>query len=140
MPDEPVRRRPAEDDDDESPRPKRKPRPRVDDEDDYDDAPKRGRRDPYKNSGMGGLIPYKNGKALAAYYCGVFGLISCVLGLGIFGIVPLILGILGLKHAKRYPEAKGSGHAITGIVLGAIELVAGLVLIAFVILNLIMKR
>jgi predicted permease len=61
------------------------------------------------------MIPYKNGKALAAYYCGVFSfipLLGCILG-----PIAIILGILGLAHAKKFPKSKGKGHAIAGIVL-----------------------
>ena len=79
----------------------------------------------------GGLIPYKNPKALTAYYTGVFGLISVVLCLGIFGIVPIVFGVLGLKYAKKHPEARGQAHAITGIVLGIIEVLSFLGLIGF---------
>lgn len=65
---------------------------------------------------MGGLIPYKNQAALWAYYLGIFSLIPCA---GIpLGIAAAILGIKGLKHAEAHPEAKGKGHAWTGIILG----------------------
>src|SRR5262245_5710318 len=44
------------------------------------------------------LIPWKNGRALAAYYTGVFGLIP---GLGlILGPLALFLGVLGYKYAN----------------------------------------
>jgi hypothetical protein len=138
MPDEPKQSRRPDDDDDEAPRPKRRPRPKDDDEEDYDDAPRKRRRDGY-GDGVGALIPYKNGKALAAYYCGVFGLISCVLGLGIFGIVPIILGFMGLSYAKKHPEAKGGGHAITGIILGFIQVLTFLTLIGFIVAGVALK-
>jgi hypothetical protein len=85
----------------------------------------------------GGLIPYKNPMALASYYCGVFGLISCFLLLGIFGILPIVFGFKGLKHAKLYPESRGQAHAIVGIVLGSIEVLsflacAGLIIAVFI--------
>ena len=64
------------------------------------------------------IIPYKNGFALASYYLGVFSIIPCI-GLAL-GIAALIFGILGLKAAKRNPQAKGKAHAIVGIVLGTI--------------------
>jgi hypothetical protein len=103
------RRRDLEDDEDER-RPRRRRRPREDDD-----------------GGISSLIPYKNGKALAAYYCGVFALIPCV-GL-ILGPVALIFGILGVRFAKENPEARGMGHAIAGIVLGSLVLVAHLAVI-----------
>ena len=49
---------------------------------------------------------------------GVFGLIPCA---AILGPAALLLGILGLLYVGRNPQAKGTGHAIAGIVLGAIE-------------------
>ncbi|MBY0524094.1 MAG: DUF4190 domain-containing protein [Gemmataceae bacterium] len=67
---------------------------------------------------MSTLIPYTNPKALIAYYCGVFSLIP-VLG-AFLGPAALILGILGLRYVGANPSAKGTGHAIAGIVLGAI--------------------
>jgi hypothetical protein len=64
------------------------------------------------------FIPYKNPKALAAYYCGFFALIP---GIGlILGVVALVLGIQGVRYATVHPEAKGMAHAITGIILGVV--------------------
>ena len=64
------------------------------------------------------FIPYKNPKALAAYYCGFFSLIP---GLGlILGVVAFVLGIQGVRYATVHPEAKGMAHAITGILLGVV--------------------
>lgn len=58
----------------------------------------------------------------------VFGLISMIIALvGLFifsipcGVVSLILGITGIATAG---ETKGKGMAITGTVVGAIDLVA----------------
>jgi Domain of unknown function (DUF4190) len=65
------------------------------------------------------IIPYKNPSALAAYYCGVFSLIP-VLGF-LLGPIALFLGIRGLGFVKENPTAKGTGHAIAGIVLGSIS-------------------
>jgi hypothetical protein len=64
------------------------------------------------------LIPYKNPKALAAYYCGFFALIP-VLGF-VLGVVAMVLGIQGLQYSSANPGAKGAAHAITGIILGAV--------------------
>jgi hypothetical protein len=108
--DRPRRPRPEED---EEERPRRRRRPR-DDEDDGDD-------------GIAVLIPYKNGRALAAYYCGVFALIPCV-GL-ILGPIAFIFGILGLRYAHEHPRARGTGHAIAGIVLGGLVFVAHVAII-----------
>ncbi len=95
------------------PQPGRRPRRRQEEDDDEDD---------YESSVgdevVSTIIPYKNAKALIAYYLGVFSLIPCV-GL-LLGPPALILGILGLGYVKQHPTAKGTGHAIAGIVLGAI--------------------
>ena len=107
---------PSDDDDD---RPRRARRRRDDDE---DERPRRKRRrsdeDDDESDSTGGVIPYKNGKALAAYYCGVFSLIP---GLGcVLGVVAIVLGVLGLQYASQHPRARGKGHAVTGIVLGLV--------------------
>ena len=62
------------------------------------------------------IIPYKNAKALIAYYLGVFSIIPCI-GSPL-GIAALILGVLGLKYAKEHPEAKGTVHAWIGVLVG----------------------
>jgi hypothetical protein len=64
------------------------------------------------------LIPYKNPRALAAYYCGFFALLPAI-GL-LFGAVAIVLGIGGLRYANAHPKTRGAGHAITGIILGVI--------------------
>ena len=80
---------------------------------------------------LGVLIPYKNTQALAAYYCGVFGLIP---GLGLpVALAALVLGILGLKFAKHHPEAKGKAHAWAGIILGGLVLIGTLAIILLMV-------
>ncbi len=70
--------------------------------------------------GTGGLIPYKNPKALTAYYLGIFGLFPLI---GFLLAVPaLILGILGLQARKQNPLIKGAVHAWVGIILGTISI------------------
>ena len=132
--DRPRARRTNDDDDSDS---DDRPRRRRDD-DDYED--RRPRRPRNGGDATGGLIPYKNAKALAAYYCGVFGLISCFLVLGIFGIVPIVLGFMGLKYAKQHPEAKGQAHAITGIVLGFLELLTFLGQVGYIVFLIATKK
>jgi hypothetical protein len=96
------------------------------DDEDYEDRPRRRRRrddndydDDYdQDNPVSTIIPYKNGMALTAYYCGVFSLIPCLGGL--LGPAAFILGILGLRFARKNPTAHGTGHAIAGIVLGGI--------------------
>jgi hypothetical protein len=103
---------------------------RDDYDDDFEDRRRRRRRQ--EGDATGGLIPYKNGKALASYYCGVFGLISCFLLLGCFGILPVVLGFLGLQYASKNPEARGQAHAFVGIALGLLEVVTFLVQLVFI--------
>ena len=111
---------PNDDDDDDRPRARRRR-----DENDYEDPEdRRARRRRGEGDATGGLIPYKNAKALASYYCGVFSLIPCA-GL-ILGPIAVVLGFLGLAHANKLPESKGKAHAIVGIVLGGLVLLAHL--------------
>jgi hypothetical protein len=74
-------------------------------------------RDPAEEA-VSTIIPYKNGRALIAYYLGVFSLIPCVGHL--LGPAALVLGVLGIRYVKANPTAKGTGHAIAGIVLGSL--------------------
>jgi len=66
----------------------------------------------------GGIIPYKNPKALLAYYLGIASGLPFI-GLP-FGIAAFILGIMGLRDRKRNPVIKGSVHAGIGIGCGLI--------------------
>ena len=97
-----------------------------DDRDDYDDRPRRRRRrrDDYDPDPTGGLIPLRNGMALAAYYCGVFSFIPCFGA--ILGPLALIFGFIGLGRANKHPEAKGKGHSIAGIVCGGLTSLANI--------------
>jgi len=75
-------------------------------------------RTPEPGGDLSGLIPYKNTPALVSYYLGVFSLIPCIGGF--LGVAAVILGIMGLRKAAQFPEAKGKAHAIIGIVAGSI--------------------
>jgi hypothetical protein len=80
----------------------------------------------------GGVIPYKNPKALIAYYLGIFSGLPLI-GLP-FGIAAFILGILGLRDRNRNPVIKGSIHAGIGIGCGGIfTLVWTLVIIMIIV-------
>jgi hypothetical protein len=115
MPDDRIRRRRDEDDDD---RPRRRRRDEEDDFDSVERPRRRRRRDEEEGDVTGGVIPYKNPAALAAYYCGVFSLIP---GLGcVLAPLAIVLGIVGLVKASSHPKAKGRAHAVTGIVFGLI--------------------
>ena len=64
----------------------------------------------------GGIIPYKNPKALIAYYLGIFSGLPLI-GLPL-GIAAFVLGIMGLRDRNRNPVIKGSIHAGIGIGCG----------------------
>jgi hypothetical protein len=66
----------------------------------------------------GGIIPYKNPKALIAYYLGIFSGLP-IIGLPI-GVAAFILGFLGLRDRRRNPVIKGSVHAGIGIGCGCL--------------------
>ena len=125
-PDEPSRPR------DDEPRGGDRSRLRRRDEDNFDDDYDRPRRRDDEGDATGGLIPYKNGLALASYYTGVFSLIPC-LGL-ILGPVALVLGIMGLKYAKKNPTARGKAHAWVGIVLGMLNVFGYLACLILIII------
>lgn len=130
--------------DDEKKPPVAKPvtrRERDDDFDDEDDDRHRRRRrrddddDREEGDGTGGLIPFKNPKALTAYYVGVFNLILCifpVIGL-IGGIVAIVLGKQGLNFAKKHPRASGQAHAVIGMLLGSFVILCQLSAVGFVV-------
>jgi hypothetical protein len=116
------------DDDEREDRPRRAVR-RDDEPDDYDDVPAdRPRKAKAKKGGDGfaRVVPYRNGAALAAYYCGVFGLIP--LAAPILSPIAFILGIIGFLKARKDPKARGTGHAIAGIVLGLLSVPLWIVL------------
>lgn len=80
---------------------------------------------------LGGLIPSKNGPALAAYYFGVFSLIPLV---GIpLGIAAFILGIKGVRKAREHPEVKGKVHAWVGIIAGGLFSLLYLILLGLIV-------
>ncbi len=85
-----------------------------------------------QGDGTGGVIPYKNPKALIAYYLGILSGLPFI-GLPI-GIAAFVLGIMGLKDRKRNPVIKGSAHAWIGIGCGGLfTLFWGLVIVAMII-------
>ena len=93
---------------------------------------KNRRRRKETGDATGGMIPYKNPKALVSYYLGIFSILPFI---GIpLGITAFILGILGLKDRKKNPVIKGSVHAWIGIIGGFIFSVlwTGLIIISIV--------
>ncbi|MEK6975203.1 MAG: DUF4190 domain-containing protein [Candidatus Thermoplasmatota archaeon] len=92
-----------------------------------------------------GMMPMQrnSGKAVTAM---ILGIVACCIGFVPFiggflalpcGIAALILGILGVKECNRDPATfKGKGMAVTGIVLGCIMIVLGIVLLILVTVGL----
>ena len=82
----------------------------YDDDDDDDDRPRRRRQ--ADDGGIDNVIPFRNVLALVSYYMGVFGLLTCfIFGVGgLFGIVPVSLGVLGLMKASKDSQARGRVH------------------------------
>jgi len=118
-------------DDQPDERPVSRPRARRDDFDDNDDRPRRRRPrdDDHFDDGTGGLIPYKNPKALIGYYLSIFGFFLPLIG----SIVAVVLGFQGMSFAKKNPRAKGTAHAVVAIVLGILgSLFWGFILIVVV--------
>ena len=90
-----------------------------------------------QSEGVGGslyaIIPYKNIKALGAYYFAIFSVIP-IFGMPL-GFIGLALGILGLRFQRLHPWAGGKVHAWIGIVLGGLF---GLIYLALIIVGIVM--
>ena len=69
----------------------------------------------------------RNPAAICSYYLGFASLLFCFFT----GIPALICGICGLVHAHRYPEGRGVGHSVFGIVMGSVTIVIGLIWLIF---------
>jgi hypothetical protein len=82
---------------------------------------------------IGGLIPFRNAQALWAYYLAIFSLVPCI---GIpLGISAVILGILGLRYLGTFPQARGKGHSLTGIILGGFCSLANIILLTLMLIG-----
>jgi hypothetical protein len=66
--------------------------------------------------GLNAIIPYKNVRALLAYYFGVFSVIP-MLGI-LLGLLAFVLGISALYFRRKNPAAGGVVHAWIGILVG----------------------
>ncbi|WNG89999.1 DUF4190 domain-containing protein [Mycobacterium sp. ITM-2016-00317] len=73
----------------------------------------------------------KNGLGTAALVLAIVGLLLCwtVVGGVLLGIAGIVLGFLARTRVKR-GEATNAGVALAGIVLGAVSIVASLVIVA----------
>jgi len=82
---------------------------------------------PEQDGPLSTIFPYKNGRALWAYYLGCFSFIFPPLA-----IAAIICGILGISSYNNEPRLKGIGHAWIGIVSAVIACVLwGLMLSGF---------
>jgi len=72
----------------------------------------------------GGLIPYKNPKALLGYYTAIASLAAMLLpGAGLLvSIAAIVLGLLGLKAVRAQPRLRGEAHAQVAILLGTLTM------------------
>ena len=93
----------------------------------------------YPASGYPGYAPYgpypgygppvppgTNGKAIAAVVCGGIGLVLC--GCFLPSLAAIVLGIIGITETGRTGQA-GRGLAITGLTLGAVSVLGGILVL-----------
>jgi hypothetical protein len=111
------------DDQDSKARKSRRDEPDDDaDEGEEDERPRKRKKKGGGGDAVSAVIPFRNVPALIAYYTGIFGLLTCLFpGGGLFGLVPLALGIMGLMKASKDEKARGRVHAWIGLILGALE-------------------
>jgi|SRR6516162_9750689 hypothetical protein len=158
--DRPSRRARSRREEDEDDRPRS--RSRYEEEDDEDNRSRRRSRGRDDEEAYSTLIPYRNATALIGYYCGMGGLVSILGGIalvlynidkprfawfislvviyglgGITALLGIIFGIIGLVYANKNPKSRGMGHAITGMVLGILEILG---LVAILLIGLLAFR
>ena len=75
-----------------------------------------------------------NGMAVGALVLGILSLLGAFFcGSGIlFGLIAVVLGVLGMKKANSLPGQPQRGLAIAGIVTGAIGSIISIIVILFV--------
>jgi hypothetical protein len=71
-----------------------------------------------------------NPRAMTAYRFAIYGLIP-VAGL-LLGPMALALGLAGWRHARQNPDRQGVGHAVTAVILGALEVLTNAVGLALI--------
>lgn len=77
--------------------------------------------------------PAENGMATASFVLGIAGLcLFWLFGVGlVLGVLAVVLGALGMRHAKRLPGEGLRGRARTGLVIGLVATIASAALIAW---------
>jgi len=86
----------------------------------------------------GGVIPYKNPKALIAYYLGILSGLP-IIGLPL-GIAAFILGYQGLQARRENPVIKGSIHAGIGIGCGCLFSLLWTLVIILIVIGIVSER
>ena len=77
--------------------------------------------------------PARNGLGTAALVLGILAIVTGFFYIGLlFGIVAVVLGVIGRGRAKR-GEATNGGVALAGIITGIVGIVASAVIIAFTV-------
>jgi Domain of unknown function (DUF4190) len=123
-----------------SARPRRRPAEDFEEDDELERRPRYRsvRRPDSGDEVVSTIIPYKNPKALIGYYCSIVSLLP-ILGF-VLGPAALALGIMGLRHVRRRPEAHGTAHAIIAIILGSIGTLISLSCGTVIIIALLTKK
>ena len=76
-----------------------------------------------------GMQPARQGLAIGALVCGILGLVTCVVPIGVAGFV---LGIIALVRINKRPaDYRGRGMAVGGICTGGLSILLILVALAF---------
>jgi hypothetical protein len=89
-----------------------------------------GGANPYQSTPAPGRAPVTSGKAIASLILGLLSFVFCCLA----GIPAIVLGALGVSQINRSNgQVKGSGLAITGIVLGSIGTISVILLPALLL-------
>jgi hypothetical protein len=83
-----------------------------------------------------GGIPATNGKATASLVVGITSLVlSWCCGLGVIGAVAIVLGVKARGEIReRHGAQGGEGLALAGMITGAVAVVLGLLVLAFLVI------
>lgn len=73
-----------------------------------------------QNDAVSYIVPYRNPKALIAYYLSIFALLPLI-GLPL-AIGAIILGAQGLAYRRAHPESHGTAHAWVAIGLAIVSM------------------
>ena len=82
-----------------------------------------------------GAVQQTNGKATAAMVLGIVSIALCFLtflDLGL-SIPAIVLGAIGMRDAKRFPQRGGRGRALAGVICGSIGLLLVIIVLIVVI-------